>query len=122
MTPEPLPFPDPSEASEMSSSLPASLLLPPKKDNIEHATLSMYTESPNLSWNLCLAPAKKNSRFELEEELKIREGTGLMRGGASPCLEFGGGTGIGMAQPDRMDSKAKTPLSANPSAVRATLS
>ena len=85
MTPEPLPYPDPSEASETPSSLPTSLLLPPRKDNIEPDTLSMYTESPDLSWSLFLAPAKKNSGVEPEEELKMREGTGLMRGGASPC-------------------------------------
>ena len=97
MTPEPLPFPDPSEASEKSSLLPASLLSPLKKDDNEPVTLLMYMERPNPSWALCLAPAKKNGRVELVEELEIREGTGLMKGGASPCLEFGGGTGTGVA-------------------------
>ena len=117
MTPEPLPYPDPSEASEMSSLLPTSLLSPPKKDNNEPIALSMYMERPNLSWNLCLAPAKKNSRVELAEESEMREETGLMMEGASPCLEFGGGTGIGAALPDRMDSEAEPPLSAMPSAL-----
>ena len=93
MTPEPLPYPDPSEASEIPLSLPTSLSLLLKKDNIEPDTLSMNTERPNLSWNLCLAPAKKNGGAELEEESEMREGTGLRRGGASPCQEFGGGTG-----------------------------
>ena len=117
MTPEPLPYPNPSEASETSSLLPTSLLSPPKKDDNEPDALSMYTERPDLSWNLCLAPAKKNSGVELAEELEMREGTGLMIEGASPCLEFGRGTGIRAAQPDRMDSKAKPPLSAMPSAL-----
>ena len=52
MTPEPLPYPDPSEASEMSSLLPTSLSSPPKKDDIEPVALSMYTERPDISWNL----------------------------------------------------------------------
>ena len=60
MTPEPLPYPDPSEASERSSLLPTSLSSPPKKDDNEPDASSMYTERPDLSWNLCLAPAKKN--------------------------------------------------------------
>ena len=93
MTPEPLPYPDPSEASERSSSPPASLLLPLKKDNIEPCASLMYTERPNLSWNLCLAPAKKNGGVDPVEESERREGTGLMMEEASPCLEFGGGTG-----------------------------
>ena len=97
MTPEPLPCPDPSEASESSSLLPASLLSPPKKDNIEPAASSMYMERPALSWNLCRAPAKKNSRVEPAEESEMREGIGLMTEEASPCLEFGGGTGTGAA-------------------------
>ena len=97
MTPEPLLFPDPFEASEMSSSLPASLLLPPKKDDRKPVASSMYTESPAPSWSLCLAPAKKNGGVDLVEESEMREGTGLMREGASPCQEFGGGTGIGVA-------------------------
>ena len=84
MTPEPLPYPDPSEASEIPSLLPTSLSSPPKKDDIEPDTLSMYTERPNLSWSLCLAPTK-NGGVEPEEESEMREGTGLMRGGASPC-------------------------------------
>ena len=117
MTPEPLPYPDPSEASETSSLLPTSLSSLPKKDDNEPVTSSMYMERPNPSWNLCLAPAKKNSRVEPVEELEMREGTGLMREGASPCLEFGGGTGIGAARPDRMDSEAEPPLSAMPSAL-----
>ena len=97
MTPEPLPFPDPSEASETSSSLPTSLSSPPKKDNNEPVASLMYTERPDLSWSLDLAPAKKNGKDELAEESEMREGTGLMMEGASPCLEFGGGIGTGMA-------------------------
>ena len=85
MTPEPLPSPDSSEASERSSSLPTSLSSPPKKDDIEPVASSMYTERPNLSWTLDLAPAKKNGRVEPVEELEMREGIGLMREEASPC-------------------------------------
>ena len=59
MTPEPLPYPDPSEAFEIPSLLPTSLLLPPKKDNNELNALLMYMERPNLSLSLCLAPTKK---------------------------------------------------------------
>ena len=117
MTPEPLPFPDPSEASETSSSLPASLLLLPKKDDSDPVTLLMYTERPALSWNLCLAPAKKNSGVDLAEELEMREGIGLMREEASPCREFGGGTGIEAVQPDWMDLETEWPLSAIASAL-----
>ena len=97
MTPEPLPCPDPSEASETSSSLLTSLSSPLKKDDSEPDASSMYTERPDLSWNLCLAPAKKYSGVEPAEESEMREGTGLRREEASPCLEFGGGTGIGAA-------------------------
>ena len=85
MTPEPLPYPDPSEASEIPSSLPTSLSLLPKKDDIEPCASSVNMERPELSWSLCLAPAKKKSRVKPEEESKMREGTGLMMGGASPC-------------------------------------
>ena len=67
-TPEPLPCPDPSEASETSSLLPTSLSLPPKKDDNEPVASSMYTERPNLSWNLCLAPAKKYGGVEPADE------------------------------------------------------
>ena len=116
-TPEPLPYPDPSEASEMSSSLLTSLLSPPKKDDIEPCASSMYMERPDLSWNLCLAPAKKNSRVDLAEESEMREGIGLMMEEASPCLEFGGGTGSATARPDWMDLETEPPLSANPSAL-----
>ena len=70
----------------------------------------MYMERPSLSWNLYLAPAKKNGGVELEEELEMREGTRLMRGAVSPCLEFGGGIGTGVALPDWMDLEAKPPL------------
>ena len=84
MTPEPLPSPDPSEASKRSSSLPASLSSPLKKDNSEPVASSMYTESPDLSWSLCLVPAKKNSGVNPAEESEMREGTGLMREEASP--------------------------------------
>ena len=104
MTPEPLPFPDPSEASEMFSSLPASLLLPPKKDNSKPIALSMYTERPALSWALCLVPAKKNGRVELAEELEMREGTGLIVRGtawyslATRGLVMGGGVGGGVGR------------------------
>ena len=117
MTPEPLPCPDPSEASETSSLLLTSLLLPPKKDDIELVASSMYTERPDLSWNLCLAPAKKNGGVEPVEESEMREGTGLMRAGASPCREFGRGTGIGVARLDRTDSETEPPLSAIASAL-----
>ena len=116
MTPEPLPYPDPSEATETSSLLPTSLSSPLKKDNIKPDALSMYTERFSLSWNLCLAPVKKNGEVEPAEESEMREGTGLMRGVASLCLEFGGGIGIGVVPPDRMDSEAKPPLSAITSA------
>ena len=97
MTPEPLPSPDPSEASEMSSSLLTSLSSPLKKDDIEPVASSMNTERPDLSWNLCLAPAKKYGGVELAEESEMREGTGLRREEASPCLEFGRGIGTGAA-------------------------
>ena len=97
MTPEPLPYPDPSEASEIPSSLPTSLLLVPKKNDIKPDVLLMYMERPNLSWNLCHVPAKKNSRVEPEEESEMGEGIGLMRGVVSPCQEFGGGTGTRVA-------------------------
>ena len=117
MTPEPLPYPDPSEASERSSSRLTSLSSPPKKDDIEPVASSMYTERPDLSWNLDLAPAKKYGGVEPAEESEMREGTGLMREGASPCLEFGGGTGTGAAPPDRMDSEVEPPLSAIASAL-----
>ena len=117
MTPEPLPHPDPSEASERSSLLPTSLSSPPKKDDIEPVASSMYTERPDRSWNLCLAPAKKYGGVEPAEELEMREGTGLRREEASPCREFGGGTGIGAARPDRTDSETEPPLSAIPSAL-----
>ena len=117
MTPEPLPYPDPSEASERSSLPPTSPLSLLKKDDIKPDALSMYMESPDLSWSLCLVPAKKNNGVEPVEESEMREGTGLMMEGASPCLEFGGGTGIGAAQPDRTDSEAEPPLSAIASAL-----
>ena len=117
MTPELLPCPDPSEASGMSSSLPTSLSSPPKKDDIELITSSMYTERPDLSWNLCLAPAKKYGGVKPAEELKMREGTGLRREEVSPCLEFGRGTGIRAARPDRTDLETEPPLSAIASAL-----
>ena len=117
MTPEPLPYPDPSEASERSSSLLTSLSSPPKKDNSEPIASSMYTERPDLSWSLCLAPVKKYGGVEPAEESEMREGTGLRREEASPCLEFGGGTGIGAAPPDRTDSELEPPLSATPSTL-----
>ena len=117
MTPEPLPCPDPSEASERSSSLPTSPSSPPKKDDTEPVVSSMYTERPDLSWNLCLAPEKKFGGVEPAEESEMREGTGLRREEASPCLEFGGGTGIGAARPDRTDSELEPPLRAIPSTL-----
>ena len=117
MTPEPLPYPDPSEASETPSSLPTSLSSLPKKDNIEPGASLMYTESPDLSWSLCLAPAKKYGGVELAEELEMREGIGLMMEEASPCLEFGRGTGSAMARPDRMDLEVEPPLWAIASAL-----
>ena len=117
MTPEPLPCPDPSEASETSSSLLTSLSLLLKKDDNELVASSMYMKRPNPSWNLCLAPAKKNGGVEPAEELEMREGTGLRREEVSPCLEFGRGTGIRVARPDRMDSEAEPPLSAIASAL-----
>ena len=97
MTLEPHPFPDPSEASKKSSLLPTSLLLLLKKDDVMDTVLSMNMDRPNASWKHLLAPTKKNSRVKPVEELEMREGTGLMRGAESPCLEFGGGTGIGEA-------------------------
>ena len=117
MTPEPLPYPDPSEASETFSLLPTSLSSPLKKNNNEPVASSMYTERPDLSSNLCLAPAKKNGGVEPAEELEMREGTGLMMEGASPCLEFGGGIGTRAAQLDRTDSEAEPPLLAIASAL-----
>ena len=117
MTPEPLPCPNPSEASETSSLLPASLSSPPKEDDIELVASSMYTERPDLSWNLDLAPAKKYSGVEPAEESEMREGTGLMREEASPCREFGGGIGIGAAPPVRTDWEPESPLLAIASAL-----
>ena len=117
MTPEPLPYPDPSEASERSSSPPASLSSLPKKDDIEPGASSMYTESPDLSWSLCLAPTKKYGGVEPAEESEMREGIGLIMEEASPCLEFGGGTGSATARPDWMDLEAEPPLLAIPSAL-----
>ena len=117
MTPEPLPYPDPSEASETPSLLPTSLLPPPKKDDIEPAASLMYMERPNLSWNLCLAPTKKYCGVKPVEESEMREGIGLMREEASPCLEFGRGTGSATARPDQTDSEAEPPLSAIASAL-----
>ena len=116
MPPMPLPYPDPSEASERSSSLPASLSSPPKKDDTKPAALLMNTERPNASWNLCLAPANKYSRAEPEEELEMREGTGLRRGAASPDQEFGRGIGIGVVPPTCLDLEDKQPLLAIASA------
>ena len=116
MTPEPCPYPDPSEASERSSLLPASLSSPPKKDDTKPAASSIYTERSTLSWTLCLAPAKKNSGVKPAEELEMREGIGLMREEASPCLEFGRGIGTGADQPVQTDSEAKFSLLATPSA------
>ena len=72
----------------------------------------MNTERPAVAWNLDLALTKKNGGFELEEELEMREGTGLMKGGASPDREFGGGIETGAVLPDHSDSVAKCPLSA----------
>ena len=71
MTPEPLPCPDPSEASETSSLLLTSLLSPPKKDDIEPVASLMYMERPDLSWTLDLAPAKKNGGVKPVEESKM---------------------------------------------------
>ena len=117
MTPEPLPYPDPSEASETSSSLLTSLSLPLKKDDIEPVASSMYMERPDLSWNLDLVPTKKYSGVEPAEKSEMREGIGLMREEASPCQEFGGGTGIRAARPDWMDSETEPPLLAIASAL-----
>ena len=97
MTPEPHPYPDPSEASEKSSSPPAFPSSPLKKEDIKPNASLMYTERPGQFCNLCLTPTKKNSGFMPEEESEMREGMGLMRGAVSPCLEFGGGTGTGVA-------------------------
>ena len=117
MPPAQLPYPDLSEASERSSLPLTSLSSPLKKDDIKPVALSMYMERLDLSWSLCLAPAKKNGGLKLEEESEMREGTGLMRGAVFPCLEFGGGIGTRVAQPDWMDSEFKPPLSATPSAL-----
>ena len=57
----------------------------------------MYKESSVPSWSLCLAPAKKNDEDELVEESEMREGIGLMREEASPCLEFDKGIGTRVA-------------------------
>ena len=91
----PLSYLDPSEASERSSLPLTSPLSPSKKDDIEPDALLMYMERPADLGSLCLAPAKKNGGFELEEEGEMREGTGPMKRVASPDQEFGGGTGIG---------------------------
>ena len=117
MTPAPLPCPDPSEASERSSLLLTSLLSLPKKDDNELVASSMYTERPNLSWSLCLVPAKKYGGVEPAEESEMREGTGLRREEVSPCLEFGRGIGTGAARPDQTDSETEPPLSAIASAL-----
>ena len=100
MIPEPLSHPVTSEASEIPSSLPTSLSLLPKKDDTEPNASLMYTERHGLSWNLSLAPTKKNGRDEPEDKLEMREGIGPMRGVVSPCLEFGGGTWSRVAPPD----------------------
>ena len=63
---------------------------------------------PNASWKHLLAPAKKNGRVELVEELEVREGRGLVGGAESLCQEFGRGTGIGEAQLDQTDSLDKS--------------
>ena len=60
-------------------------------------------------------PVKKNGKVELTEELEMREGILLMREEASPCLEFGRGIGIGVAQPEQTDLEVEFPLSATPS-------
>ena len=78
MTPVPLSYPDPSEASKRSSSLLASLSSLPKKDDNELGALLMYMERPTDIWGLCLAPAKKNGRVKPEEESEIREGPPLI--------------------------------------------
>ena len=76
----------------------------------------MNIERPDVSLNLCLAPAKKYGRVKLEEESEMREGTGLVRGGASPNLEFGRGTGTGVVESTHSDWEDKWPLLAIPSA------
>ena len=83
-TSDPLLYPDPSEASERSSSLLTSLSSLPKKDDIEPITLLMYTERAADLWTLYLAPAKKNGEVKLAEESEMREEMGLMRGVESP--------------------------------------
>ena len=75
------------------------------------------TERPNASWSLCLAPAKKYTGAKPEEESEMREGTGLRRGGASPHLEFGRGTGIGVVESTHLDWEGKWPLFAIASAL-----
>ena len=47
----------------------------------------------------------------------MRVGIGLMTGVASPCLEFGGGTGTGVAQPNWTDLEVEFPLLAIPSTL-----
>ena len=110
MTPVPLPYPDPSEASGRPSWLPTSLLSLPKKDDIKPNTSSIYTENPTDAWSLSLAPAKKNSRTKLGEESEMREGIGLRRVVVSPDQEFGREIGTRAALPDCLDSTAKSPL------------
>ena len=117
MPPMPLPYSDPSEASERSSSPLTSPSFLMKKDDIEPNAPLVYMERPTDLRSLCLAPAKKNGRAKLEEELEMREGTGLMRGVASPDQEFGGGTGIREAQPDWSGSETKCPSTAKVSAL-----
>ena len=70
----------------------------------------MYMESLADVWSLSLALIKKNGRFKLEEELEMREGTGLRRGGASPDWETGRGIGIGVVLPDHLELVAKCSL------------
>ena len=106
MTPEPLLYPDPSEASETSSLLPTSLSSPPKKDDNEPDAWSMYTERPDLSWNLCLAPAKKyGGRVGDEGGDRTKEGRGF------PLSR------VWWRDRDQMGSETKPPLSAIASAL-----
>ena len=80
-------------------------------------TFYQWIWSSLMLFGICLAPTKKNGGVKPEEELEIREGMELMRGAESPCLEFGGGIGTRVAWPDWMDSEAKPPLLAIPSAL-----
>ena len=54
--------------------IPNHLKLDNRNNQEDHEIASsMYMECPDLSWNLCLAPTKKNSRVDPLEESEMRE-------------------------------------------------